>query len=208
MKKTSLFLIVVSIIFINCAGNNSEKLREDSIRKADSIAAIQSEKEETERAAEQARLDSIRQDSIERAQKQMEAFTPSLFISKSEGWWNTKYNIPSSLKKIGFSLVQKKFVKDLIGYTDGETADGYNLKYSNEDIGVTVSWGIQTNSNESQISTEIAIYFNNQDLENMFVSKIKQMGFKKEDKNFYFYPDGLVVFINQGNSTYAIDRVS
>ena len=153
-------------------------------------------------------VEQLRQDSIERAQKQMEAFSPSLFISKSEGWWDTKYNIYSSLKKNGFSLVQKKFVKDLIGYSDGGTSDGYKVKYSNEDIGVTVSWGIHPNSNESQISTAIEINFDNPELEHMFISKIKRMGFNKEDSYTYLSPDGFVVFINQGNGKYIIAYVS
>lgn len=62
------FLIsIVAVGFLTgCGGKDTEKIREDSIRVADSIAAV-----EAARAAEQARLDSIRQDSIKMAEEEL-----------------------------------------------------------------------------------------------------------------------------------------
>ena len=105
MKKTFLFsllLLIVSIVFLSCSGNNTEKLREDSIRKADSIAAIQAEKEEAARAAEQARLDSIRQDSIEQEAKLNLA---QMSFINNNNWLKT-------LPKFGFKLKKKKTSED------------------------------------------------------------------------------------------------
>ena len=60
MKKL-LFFAMSLILMAGCSGNGaSEKANEDSIRIADSIAKV----EAAQAAAEQARLDSIRQDSI------------------------------------------------------------------------------------------------------------------------------------------------
>lgn len=105
MKNTSLFslfLFVVSVIFISCAGNNSEKLREDSIRIADSIAAVEAAQEEAARAAEQARLDSIRQDSIEQEAKFNLA---QMSFINNNNWLKT-------LPKFGFELKNKKTTED------------------------------------------------------------------------------------------------
>ena len=105
MKKytliaTGLFLTIG--IMASCSGRNAEKLREDSIRKADSIAAIQAEKEEATRAAEQARLDSIRQDSIEQEAKLNLA---QMSFINNNNWLKT-------LPKFGFELKKKKTSED------------------------------------------------------------------------------------------------
>lgn len=66
MKKL-LFGIVFLLFMTSCHSNgDSEKAKEDSARIADSIALI-------EAAVEQARQDSIRQDSIAKAEKAQEA---------------------------------------------------------------------------------------------------------------------------------------
>lgn len=64
MKKL-LFGISALLSLASCSGNGaSEKAREDSTRIADSIAQVEAAKA----AVEQARLDSIRQDSIAKAE--------------------------------------------------------------------------------------------------------------------------------------------
>ena len=187
------------------SGGNSEKLREDSIRIADSIAEEETARAEALQAAEQARLDSLRQDSIERVQKDIQAFTPSLFVTKSGGSWDFKSNITSALKKIGFTLSQKKLVKNLIYTSEGESYEGYKVTYINNVIGVTVSWGFPAveMAKESDIYTNIDIVFTNPELENMFITKIKQMGLKKVDSNTFSSSAGLE-FINEGNGKYAL----
>ena len=65
MKKL-LFGTAVVLLMASCSGNNaSDKANDDSARIVDSIAQI----EETKAAAEQAREDSIRQDSIAKAEE-------------------------------------------------------------------------------------------------------------------------------------------
>lgn len=63
--KRILFGISALFLMASCSGNGaSEKVREDSARIADSIAQVEAAKA----AVEQARLDSIRQDSIAKAE--------------------------------------------------------------------------------------------------------------------------------------------
>lgn len=101
MKKVS-YLFVLSIIFSCCAGNNAEKEREDSIRKADSIATIQAEKEEAMRAAEQARLDSIRQDSI--ANEENLRIKPQYFSYDAD--------FQKKAKSLGFKKISEEIEED------------------------------------------------------------------------------------------------
>lgn len=68
MKKF-LFGAAALILIASCSGNDaSEKVREDSTRIADSIAQVETTRQ-AEIAAEQARQDSIRQDSIAKVEK-------------------------------------------------------------------------------------------------------------------------------------------
>lgn len=71
MKKLVLLTvsaIVMSMAVTGCSGGNAQKERDDSIRRADSLAAVEASIQEDLKAAEQARLDSIRQDSIAKAE--------------------------------------------------------------------------------------------------------------------------------------------
>ena len=168
MKKISLFslfLFVVSVILSCCAGNNSEKLREDSIRKADSIAAIQAEKEEAMRAAEQARLDSIRQDSIENEEKLR--IKPQYFISYVS-------DTQKKLKSLGFKKVREKIeMDDEIGIEVGEIR--YERVLNGRKIIYEFSW--------DTCHAEILTFQDSSDLER-FKEDLKNLGFKKEG-NFY-----------------------
>ena len=70
MKK--LLLIALPLIMLGgCAGGNkAEKEKEDSIRQADSLAAVEATVNAAQEAAEQACLDSLKQDSISKAEAQ------------------------------------------------------------------------------------------------------------------------------------------
>lgn len=78
MKKL-FFGAVMMLLMASCSGNGAlKKAKEDSARIADSIAQVENAKA----AAEQARLDSIRQDSINEAMKKAELETSvSTFIT-------------------------------------------------------------------------------------------------------------------------------
>lgn len=99
MKKI-LFLSVslVSLFLLAaCGGNKAEQARQDSIRVADSLAAVEAARQ----AAEQARLDSIRQDSIRQDSiaKAEAAFMKAIPNPKDINWAE---DIGPLLKKRGF----------------------------------------------------------------------------------------------------------
>ena len=67
MRKTAFFaigIIVITGILAGCSGVNKEREREDSIRNADSLAAVEATLEQIE----EARIDSIREDSLEKSE--------------------------------------------------------------------------------------------------------------------------------------------
>lgn len=181
----SFIFATTTLIFITCSGKphpTLERARQDSIRVADSIAA--------EEAALQHRLDSIRQDSISRVEEIMAHFGPSLFLNvppRDGGYLFFKDNIPSTLKKDGFKLISKQYVKDLICVGCGdpdeeELIPGYRIRYENQEIGVTVEWTYDASGKESKINEPngVTIEFKNPELERQFLSKVLSCGFKKE----------------------------
>ena len=107
MKKTfifaSLFMMLLCVATSCASKENTEKLREDSIRQADSIAAV----EAALQAQEQARLDSIRQDSIAKAE--VENFFKALPDPNKIVW---EMNAGKYLKSLGFEGSTKIINKD------------------------------------------------------------------------------------------------
>lgn len=104
MKKFTFTLIgICALFFASCDGGRAERERQDSIRRADSIAQV----EAAMAAAEQARLDSLRQDSIEKVEKAMAA-VPS---------FNTLISTDSEalFKKLGYTITRKKVFNDQFG---------------------------------------------------------------------------------------------
>ena len=102
MKKL-LFGTAALLLMASCSGTGtSEKTREDSTHIADSIAqveAIRQAEEAAQVAAEQAHLDSIRQDSI--VQEEKMKLGQLSFISHKGDW-------KKILPKFGFKLTSKK----------------------------------------------------------------------------------------------------
>lgn len=101
MKKFSfiaLCFLGISAIAVSCSGNsNSEKQREDSIRDADSIAAVEAAQADALKAEQQAQLDSLRQDSI--AKGESDDFFNSLPDPKKIVW---DMKAGKYLKSLGF----------------------------------------------------------------------------------------------------------
>lgn len=104
MKKL-LYCLVLSVLMVNCGGNKAEK-ESGKAQRADSIAqaaarqqAIDEALAQAEAEAEQARQDSIRQDSI--AQEDKMRLKPSYF---PYGDYEEK-----KLKNIGFKKTKDKF---------------------------------------------------------------------------------------------------
>lgn len=102
--KNLLFGAATIMLMASCAGNGvSEKTKEDSIRIADSIAQVEATRqaEEAAMAAEQARLDSIRRDSL--AKEEEMRINPNVF-------WTIGGTIQTSnrnLKKYRFKKIKK-----------------------------------------------------------------------------------------------------
>lgn len=112
MKKI-LFGATALILMVSCSGNGTsyEKARQDSIRIADSIAQVEAAKA----IAEQARQDSIRQDSIKRIEKAI-ASIPS-FYEFEKNSHRGKF-----LKERGFNVTEKYV------YEGGDLVDYYDVK--------------------------------------------------------------------------------
>lgn len=93
------FIAALALMVGACGGKEAEKAAEDSARRADSMAQVKAAEEAAIAAAEQARLDSLRQDSIEKREKAIEKI-PS--FSQING-----ANMESVLKKAGFKIKKK-----------------------------------------------------------------------------------------------------
>ena len=167
MKK---FILIASGLFLTigimtgCSGRNAEKEREDSIRIADSIAAVEAAREEALRIAEQARLDSIRLDSIENEENLR--IKPQYF----------SYDIDSQkkMKSLGFKKVREKIgMDDEIGIEVGEVR--YERVLNGRKIIYEVWW--------DTCSGEILTFQDTSDFER-FKEDLLNLGFKK-DGNFY-----------------------
>lgn len=154
MRKFIFFLAIFSMagtFLTGCTGRNMEREREDSIRQADSIKAALQAEEEAKAAAEQARLDSLRQDSILPIERAIAVIPTFKEIQNSQ-------DLVSFFKKRGFTISKKtayvdkyednftfitaiynpgngiycKFVEDLYGYdyTITGAPELYNLSIS------------------------------------------------------------------------------
>lgn len=212
-----LFGIVVLLVIASCSGNGvSEKKNDDFSAKADSIAAA-TQAAEAEAEARQARIDSIRLDSISRVEKIKEHFGPRLFLDIYEDGSSDSFkeNIPRTLKKDGFKFVSKEYVKDLIcvgcGDPDGEELiPGYKIKYENKEIGVIVEWTFDLTDKESVINeyNGVTIDFKNPEMEKQFLSKVLAVGFKKHKTEWgtvEYRSDygGMTIFYEDGKFTIA-----
>ncbi|MDE6273248.1 MAG: hypothetical protein K2M31_09625 [Muribaculaceae bacterium] len=104
MRKIYFVLGSALLLCLFSACSNSDKQHEeDSIRRADSLAAI----EAAEKAAEEARLDSIRQDSIEKAEKLIASIPTFKEIRDAVSTFDTAKQL-NLFKSRGFTSNYKK----------------------------------------------------------------------------------------------------
>ncbi|MCH5318686.1 MAG: hypothetical protein J1E38_03125 [Paramuribaculum sp.] len=101
MKKLFYFaagLLVMAGMAVSCTGTGSkaDQEREDSIRRADSIAKVEAAIKDSIAKAEAARLDSIRQDSIAKAEEFSKALDALKEMTLTE-------NSGKKLKELGFT---------------------------------------------------------------------------------------------------------
>ena len=199
MKKfvliaTGLFLTIG--IMASCSGRNAEKEREDSIRIADSIAAVEEAKEEALRIAEQARLDSIRQDSIEQEAKLNLA---QMSFIKNNNWLKT-------LPKFGFELKNKKTTEDWDEWEGTERVVDTHYTYQRELNGRVVTFEF-TLSKYKEGGMEIGngydatMKIKDPDEREAFINDMKKFG---KAKNGYLYDgsdQGFWIMV-EGNNIY------
>ena len=133
MKKilyVALSIITAGIWVASCtnggSGGNAEKLREDSIRIADSIAEEEAAKAQALQAAEQVRLDSLRQDSIEEREKVLANIPSMVEIIKNGD--------PAPLfRKRGFKVKIERYTVDtdmLLVTATYNPGNGISCKYT------------------------------------------------------------------------------
>ena len=173
MKKV-LFGVVTLILMANCTGNSAlEKAREDSARIADSIAQIEAIRQAevaAQVAAVQARMDSIRQDSIAKEEKMR--ITPTVF-------WTIAGDVMTSdknLKKYGFKKIKEiktpidpemDFYEETIIYR--RTFNGRKVDYEN-------SCG--------DCCVETMTFYDKADLD-AFIEELEKSGYKNSGKGEY-----------------------
>ena len=169
MKKLLLGALAL-FLMASCSGNgSSEKEREDSIPKVDSLAQMEATRqtEETaQAAAELARIDSLRQDSINQEIKMR--LKPTLF----NDFFNEK-RMKKNLRAIGFKLVDEEFEKY-------EEFDSYWAKYKRTLNGRTieVEFGYDTSNGGS-------IKFSDKNDFAQFKTDLLNSGFKKDEFGQY-----------------------
>ena len=135
MKKLLLGAAVV-LLMVSCAGRNAEKERDDSIRSADSIAAV-----EASQAAEQAHLDSIKFEE--------QRLKPSAFLGVSS----------SSNHKEFYLLDENKIFSNLknMGFTKGKTKKS-EYTYTGEWQYLTSKTDFTNDSQESSDNITVIVY--------------------------------------------------
>ena len=168
MKKL-LFGAAALFLVASCAGNGtSEKAKEDSAHVADSIAQVEAAKA----AAEQARLDSIRRDSIENTKTP--TFQTFCYPHNVDGIVTLQdfykaSHIEKSLKNLGFKLANTK--KETRETYDGEDVYSVILKSFIKTLGdktITVTF-----DNYDNHVSSVEILFPNLEQVDKFKSTVK-----------------------------------
>lgn len=166
MKKLILIttgLLLITWGTISCAGTNSEKEREDSIRIDDPVANIEENQAEDQAMAAQARLDSIRQDSI--------ANEENLRIKPQYLSYDTDFQ--KKIKSLGFKKVKEKVEETEDGIEEGEVR--YERVLNGRKIIYEKSWDTCT--------VEILTFQDPSDLKR-FKEDMLNFGYKKEGENY------------------------
>lgn len=186
MKKITIFTFGVMLlggIMASCSGGNAEKEREDSMRTADSLAAIEADLQQIE----QARLDSIRQDSINNASAGLtfEMFTcPEKIEGVTLTTFLTLKKIKSNLEGLGFEQTgsQNKKEKDYDWTPDNPTYYTKNTTTFAKTIGSNTT-KVEVEGSEGYVS-EVDIEFPNEAQVAEFKSTVKG---KLKDSNVYWH---------------------
>ena len=168
MKKF-LFLAVVLSVLVSCTGNKNENAHENFSRIADSIAneeARQNAIAKAEAIEEQARLESIRQDSIKQEQKMR--LSPKVF-----GDYFNEKKMKKKLKDLGFKLIKE----DREDFGDFE---GYWASYKRTLNGRTIKieYSYATSNGGS-------IEFSDKGDFEQFKKDLSSSGFKKMEYGYY-----------------------
>lgn len=182
MKKyIHLFLCVIFIT--SCGGRKDEKEFRDSIHRADSIALIEAKQKAAEEAliaaAEQARLDSLRLDSIDQEEKMR--LKPVYF---REAWWDEK-----ALKRIGFKKTKDTFTPYDEDDSFGLSETNYTRTFNGRRIDIKGS---------SESCHGVDIIFSNENDKDLFIEELKRAGAKKDQYGDYFIEKYYITFRVKG----------
>lgn len=183
MRKNLIISLLLSIgILTGCSGGNSEKQREDSVQTADSITADK-ETVESVNEVEQARLDSMRRDSIAKAENKANGLSILDFCQ-----WNSNDKVMEAkaykkvfpkLEKKGFKCI--KTITKKVDYCDWGEEDEKWYTYSKDNNGsvTTIKFeGLTT-----------LIQFPNKEQLDEFLSTVTSNRFKKRSNGNYEGPN-------------------
>ena len=181
MIKKVLFGAVALILMASCSGNGNKQLKAPQTLASDSVTQAES-------AAEQARRDSIRQDSIRNAE--FEAFNINLFVSpfREEGFKGKGMEIKSD-KQISKALTNLGFSENKSVRTRYEEICGNDETWKSTKYTYSKAIGDKTIIVESE--DEVEIIFPDSELKDKFMKSAIKAGYKKvkndTDRDGIFY---------------------
>ncbi|MDE7412755.1 MAG: hypothetical protein K2N05_03055 [Muribaculaceae bacterium] len=184
MKKVlfiSLCILASAILFVGCGKTKTEKVleeRTDSIRTADSVAAVETS------TIEQARQDSIREDSILRVS--LPKLSEMIKVEKVEDdlyavYFNSDQKISKIFKNLGFkekknTHTNKEYYAPDDEYITNVVSDFVWTLDSPSEIKVTYKDG------------KMIINFDNEKVGQILGERIKEAGFKSSNNSSFVHP--------------------
>lgn len=173
MKKLLFYvagMLLLPAVVSSCSGGNAEKEREDSIRRADSIAAVR----QLQEVEAEARLESIKNEAT--------SIKPSFFLERASSvtyTFTSTGETSSQLKSVGFKKISSKNVD--LSETHGEEyydvyreTTTYNRSNENGTSTVTVIYYSEIDGDYDEI---VKIDFDSPEAMENFIDKLLQMRF-------------------------------
>ena len=182
MKKFIFLIVIASLTLLLSCGRDkaANKAYRDSIRTADSLSQVEAARQAEEAkkaAAEQARLDSLRQDSINQEEKMK--LGQLSFISHKGDW-------KKILPKFGFKLTSKKTHKEPSDYNEEDIWEITDYVYSRNLNGRKVTFKFATiyqigPDYEGKFGSDYCatMIIHDQDERERFIQDVKRLNHKK-----------------------------
>lgn len=189
MKIYLIGIVSLTLLLSSCGNRAKERAYQDSIRTADSLAKIEADRQAEEAAkaaAEQARPDSPRQDSIALEEKMR--IDPMIFAR--DGYRK------KLLKQYGFKVV---YDRKFINYDIDDGFEDYEIRYTRTVNGRKIVFDeCGTTCMRASLTSYDPIDKKN------FIEDIKKAGYKKEDGNFYSRENPWHQITFEGNTAYVV----